>query len=248
MRTVAWAHAAVHPPPNGLSAAFCVNATLSTERRTTDERGVHGVVRDVRFDALTREARVDAVVPHTQYGPRSMNRHVRIAAGAPNMQNTFREAVRAVDPNIPIYRYELIEEAVSKQVAPTRLYLLLVTGFAITAALLAAVGLYGVMSFVVTQRTREIGIRVALGAQRHSVASLVVRQGMQPVVVGLAIGIAGAAAAGRFIQAALFGVQPRDPFVIVGAAGLMVLVALGAAMLPALRARGIDPARVLHIE
>ncbi len=207
-----------------------------------------GVVRDVRFDALTRDARADVFVPHTQYGPRSMIVHVRTSAGAPPMQNALREAVRAVDPIIPIYRYELIEDAVNKQVAPTRLYLLLVAGFAITAALLAAVGLYGVMSFVVAQRTREIGIRVALGAQRHSVASLVVRQGMQPVVVGLAAGILGAALAGRFIEAVLFGVQPRDPFVIVGAAGLMVLVALGAAAMPALRASGIDPARVLHVE
>ncbi len=206
-----------------------------------------GVVRDVRFDALTREARADVFVPHTQYGPRSMIVHVRTAAAAPPMQNTLREAVRAVDPNIPLYRFELIEEVVSRQVAPTRLYLLLVAGFAITAALLAAVGLYGVMSFVVAQRTREIGIRVALGAQRTSVASLVVRQGMQPVVVGLAIGIMGAALAGRFIEAVLFGVQPRDPFVVVGAAALMVAVALGAAAMPALRASGIDPARVLHL-
>lgn len=207
-----------------------------------------GVVRDVRFDALTREAQADVFVPHTLYGPRSMIVHVRTAMGAPPMQNAFREAVRAVDPNIPIYRYELIEEAVGKQLAPTRLYLLLVTGFAITAALLAAVGLYGVMSFVVAQRTREIGIRVALGAQRHSVASLIVRQGMQPVAIGLVVGIAGAAAAGQFIQAVLFGVQPRDPLIVVGAAALMSLVALGAAAMPALRASGIDPAKVLHVE
>ena len=207
-----------------------------------------GVVRDVRFDALTREARSDLFVPHTLYGPRSMIVHARTAPGAPPMQNAFREAVRAVDPNIPIYNFELIEEAVGRQIAPTRLYLLLVAAFAVTAALLAAVGLYGVMSFVVAQRTREIGIRVALGAQRHSVASLVVRQGMQPVLVGLAIGIFGAALAGRFIEVVLFGVQPRDPFVVVGAAGLMILVALGAAAMPAVRAVGIDPARVLHVE
>ncbi|HEY7569438.1 MAG TPA: ABC transporter permease [Gemmatimonadaceae bacterium] len=207
-----------------------------------------GIVRDVRFDVLTREALADLFVPHTQYGPRSMNIHVRLAPGAPPMENTLREAVRSVDPNIPIYRYEQIEEVLSKQIAPTRLYLLLVAGFAVTAALLAAVGLYGVMSFIVAQRTREIGIRVALGAQRHGVASLVVRQGMQPVVIGLGIGVFGAALAGRFVESVLFGVQPRDPFVMAAATLLMVLVALGAAAMPALRASGIDPARVLHVE
>jgi putative ABC transport system permease protein len=207
-----------------------------------------GVVRDVRFDALTREARADVIVPHTLYGPRSMNVHVRLAAGAPAMENTLRDAVRAVDPNVPIYRFELIEDVVGKQVAPTRLYLLLVSAFAITAALLAAVGLYGVMSFIVVQRTREIGIRVALGAQQRSVASLVVRQGMQPVVIGLILGVLGAALAGRFVQVVLFGVQPQDPLVVVGAAALMLVVALGAAAVPALRAVGIDPARVLHVE
>lgn len=207
-----------------------------------------GVVHDVRFDALTREARSDVFVPHILYGPRSMSIHVRLAAVAPAMQNVVRDAVRAVDRNVPIYRFELIEDVVNRQVAPTRLYLILVSAFAITAALLAAVGLYGVMSFLVAQRTREIGIRVALGARQHSVAALVVRQGMQPVVTGLAVGIFGAVLAARLIEAVLFGVQPRDPVVVLGAAALMVVVALGAATLPALRAVAIDPARVLHVE
>ena len=117
-------------------------------------------MRDVRFEAVTTDAQADLYMPHALYGPRSMTVHVRTEPGAPPMQNALREAVRAIDPNIPIYRYELIEQVMSRQVAPTRFYLLLVAAFALTAAALAAVGLYGVMSFVVTHRTREIGIRV----------------------------------------------------------------------------------------
>jgi predicted permease len=209
---------------------------------------VVGVVRDARFDALTRDAHADVFMPHAKFGPRSMTVHARTEPGATLTQNVLRDAVRAIDPNVALHRFEQIEQAVSRQVAPTRLYLLLVAIFAITAALLAAVGLYGVMSFVVTQRTREIGIRVALGARREGVAALVVRQGMQPVLIGIAIGVFGAVLAGRVIEAVLFGVQPRDPFVVAGAAALMVVVSLAAAAVPAVRASGIDPARVLHIE
>ncbi len=207
-----------------------------------------GVVRDARFDALTREAVADVYMPHAKFGPRSMTVHVRTEPGTAPMQTALRDAVRAIDPNVALHRFERIEQAVSRQVAPTRLYLLLVALFAITAALLAAVGLYGVMSFVVTQRTREIGIRVALGARREGVVALVVRQGMQPVLIGIVIGVFGAALAGRVIEAVLFGVQPRDPIVVAGAAALMIVVALAASAVPAVRASGIDPARVLHVE
>ena len=207
-----------------------------------------GIVRDVRFEAVTTDAQADLYMPHALYGPRSMTVHVRTEPGTPPLQNALRAAVRAIDANVPIYRYELIEQVMSRQVAPTRFYLLLVAAFALTAAALAAVGLYGVMSFVVTQRTREIGIRVALGARREGVAALVVRQGMTPVVAGIALGVVGALIAGRLIEAVLYDVQTRDPIVIAAAAGLMAVVALGAAAVPALRASGIDPARVLHVE
>ena len=207
-----------------------------------------GVVQNARFEGLTRDIPADVFMPHALYGPRAMTVHVRTAGGSAPTQNAIREAVRAIDPSIAIHRFETIEQAVDRQVAPTRLYLLLVAAFAITAALLAAVGLYGVMSFMVAQRTREIGIRVALGARRDRVAALVVGQGMQPVVIGIVIGVGVAAAAGRFLEAVLFGVQSRDPIVVASAAGLMIFVALAASAVPALRASGIQPARVLHGE
>jgi putative ABC transport system permease protein len=205
-----------------------------------------GIVRDGRFDALTGRPSADMFLPHGQYGPNSMTMHVRLAPGATLTPTMVRDAVRAVDPGIPIYRYEAIEDVIGQQVAPTRLYLLLVGAFALTAAALAAVGLFGVMSFVVAQRTREIGIRVALGSRRSGVVGLVVRQGMEPVLLGVVVGVAGAIVAGRFVTALLFEVQPSDPLVLLGAAALMVVVALIASAAPAARASGIQPARVLH--
>jgi predicted permease len=205
-----------------------------------------GVVRDVRFDALTRDPGADVYMPHGQFGPRGMTVHVRTAEGTPPLQRAIRDAVRALDPNVPVYRVESIEQVIEHQMAPTRLYLLLVGAFAATAAALAAVGLYGVMSFVVAQRAREIGIRVALGARREGIISLVLAQGMQPVAVGLAIGLTGALVAGRLVETVLFGVQPRDPVIFGAAAALMIAVALVATAVPALRASAISPARVLH--
>jgi ABC-type antimicrobial peptide transport system permease subunit len=207
-----------------------------------------GVVKDGRFAAITTDASADVFMPHALFGPNSMTVHARVAPGMTLTQDALREAVRAQDPDVPIFRYELIEEVVSQQIAPTRLYLLLVAAFGVTAALLAAVGLFGVISFVVAQRTREIGIRVALGSQRSGVVGLIVRQGMQPVLIGIVVGVGAAAAAGRFINTLLFDVQPTDPLVLTGAGALMIVVALGAALVPALRASGIDPARVLHGE
>ena len=156
--------------------------------------------------------------------------------------------MRSLDGNVPIYLVETLEQVISKQVAPTRLFLLLVAAFAVTASVLAAVGLYGVMSYIVTQRSREIGIRVALGARREGIVGLIVRQGMQPAMVGLVVGLLGALAGGQVMHAVLFDVQPRDPAIFASVASLMMAVAVAAAMSPAIRASRLDPAKVLHAE
>jgi putative ABC transport system permease protein len=149
---------------------------------------------------------------------------------------------------VPVYRIETLRDVISTQVAPTRLYLTLVVTFALTAAILAAIGLYGVVSFIVSQRQREIGIRVALGARRESIVALVVRQGMRPAMIGLAAGLGAAAFGGQLIQAVLYGVDPRDPLIFGGAGALMFAVALFATAVPAVRASRVDPARVLDSE
>jgi predicted permease len=205
-----------------------------------------GVVGDVRFTSLREQPKADIYLPHGMFGPLSMSVHVRTAAGAPSVFQPAREIVRRLDPNVPVYRMETLEQVLHNAAAPTRLYLFLVALFAVTAALLAAVGLYGVMSYTVTQRTREIGVRMALGAQRNAIVTLIVRQGMQPALLGLLMGAAIALAGGRFFESVLFGVRPNDPVIFTAAAALMGAVALLAAAIPALRASSIDPASVLH--
>jgi ABC-type antimicrobial peptide transport system permease subunit len=159
-----------------------------------------------------------------------------------------RDIVRRLDANVPVYRVESLERVVDTATAPTRLYLVVVALFALTSALLAAVGLYGVVSHVVVQRTREIGIRMALGARRETIVALVVRQGMEPAIAGLVVGVGGAIAGGRYLESVLFGVRPDDPLVFGVATALVGGVALLAASIPAFRASGIDPAEVLRGE
>jgi predicted permease len=211
-------------------------------------RRIVGVVGDVRFDALTIEPQADMYIPHGQYGPEDLTVHVRTGGDPANLVRAIRQEVRTLDPDIPIHRIETIEDAVTRQVAPTRLYLVLVGAFAGAAALLAAVGLYGVVSYVVARRVREIGIRVALGANRSGIIKLVLSQGMRPALIGLALGLLGAFATARVLEAVLFGVSPRDPAIFIAAATLLMTVTATATAIPAIRASRLDPARILRTE
>jgi ABC-type antimicrobial peptide transport system permease subunit len=143
---------------------------------------------------------------------------------------------------------ETVEQALQRHVAPTRFYMILVGLFAGLAAVLAAVGLYGVVAYSVSRRTREIGLRVALGARRDGIVRLVVGQGMRPALIGLAVGLGVALLGGRVMEAVLFGVQPRDPVILGGTALLLAVVTLAAAALPAYRAAKVDPIKALQAE
>ena len=131
---------------------------------------------------------------------------------------------------------------------PRAFYMILVGLFAGLAAVLAAVGLYGVVAYSVSRRTREIGLRVALGARRDGIIRLVVGKGMRPALVGLAVGLGTALSGGRVMEALLFGVQPRDPVILGGTALLLTVVTLAAAILPAYRASRVDPVKALRAE
>jgi hypothetical protein len=205
-----------------------------------------GVAGDIRSRGLRLATAAAIYVPHGQYGPRRLTVTVRGTPGSASVLPAIKEHVRSLDARLPMYRVHTLEEALEREVAPTRFYLVLVGLFAALAATLAAIGLYGVVAFVASRRTQEIGLRVALGAGRTGVVSMIVGQGLRPALIGLAVGLVGALFCGRLFEAVLFGVRPRDPVIFSGTALLLGLVALTASVLPALRAAHVDPVRALR--
>jgi putative ABC transport system permease protein len=159
-----------------------------------------------------------------------------------------RKAVLDIDPEQPIYSLQTLTELRNNSLAPERLNFMLLAVFALVALGLAGIGLYGVLAYAVTQRRREIGVRMALGAQRGNVLTLVVGHGMRLVVVGIGLGLAGAMALTRLLQNLLFEIKPFDPTTFGTVALVLSLVALAACWLPARRAAGVDPMEALRYE
>ena len=166
---------------------------------------------------------------------------VRSALPTDQVARLMRERLREVDRDVPLEGVKTMDAAIDEQLQEPKLSMLLLTIFASVALALASVGIYGVISYNVTQRTNEIGVRVALGAQRSDVVALVVGQAMAMATVGVGIGVLLALWSGKGLSRMLFGVGPRDPLVLGGASVFLLVVALAAALAPALRASRIDP-------
>ena len=160
----------------------------------------------------------------------------------------IREAVRQIDPNLPLGDVMTMEQVKEHTMLWAKQPTWVVGAFAVVAALLAALGLYGVLAHAVTQQRREIGIRMALGAQAGDVVSQTLRSAFSMLLVGLAVGLAGAFALTRALKSLLFEVSPLDPFALALACVLMALVGIAAALIPATRAAGTDPMTVLRDE
>ena len=163
-------------------------------------------------------------------------------------QSSLRDVVKRVDPDLPVARVQSMEAVVSSSVNLRETPMRLLTGFAVIGLLLASIGVYGVLAYYVSQRTREIGVRAALGASRQQLAGLVVRQSMLPIVAGVVLGVAGSFASGRLLQELLYQVQPGDPQVVITIVALLLGVGLLASWLPARRAASIDPMVALRDE
>lgn len=159
-----------------------------------------------------------------------------------------RERVQALDPDQPVYAIATMEETLAQALVARSSATRALSLFAFFALVLAAVGIYGVVAYSVGARTREIGLRVALGADGGAVRSLMIRQALPPVGIGLVIGVAGALAASRVLRGFLVGIGPQDPATFGGVSGLLLAVALIAAWLPARRAAGLDPVEALRGE
>ena len=164
------------------------------------------------------------------------------------MAPAIRKAIASVDRTQPVAEVRTLEQALADSIAPRRFNLYLLGAFAISALLLALIGIYGMIAYAVAQRTQEIGVRMALGAQRSQVVRLVVREGMRLVAVGIAVGLAAAFALTRLMASLLYDVKTTDPSTYAGVAAALAATALAACCKPALRAAWVDPARALRQE
>jgi putative ABC transport system permease protein len=207
-----------------------------------------GVVSDIRYTGLDGEVEQAVYLSYRQLPRSGMALVLRGAVEPSSLAPALRNAVREIDPALPVYDVMTMNERLSNSVAERRFNLLLLGGFAALALLLAGVGVYGVISYVVTQRTHEIGIRMALGAQSADVVRLFIKQGMAMVMLGVALGILGAFALTRVMKSLLFDVSASDPLTFACVAFLLSLVALAACYLPARRAARIDPLTSLRRE
>ncbi|HKQ78776.1 MAG TPA: ABC transporter permease [Blastocatellia bacterium] len=209
---------------------------------------VIGVVSDIRYTGLDGEIEQAVYLSYRQLPRSGMALVLRGEVEPSSLVPALRNAVREIDPALPVYNTLTMNERLSDSVASHRFHLLLLGGFGALALLLAGVGVYGVISYVVSQRTREIGIRMALGAKRSDVARLFIKQGMALVALGVALGLLAAFALTRVMTSLLFNVGANDPLTFAGVALLLSLIALAACYLPARRASQIDPIAALRRE
>ena len=207
-----------------------------------------GVVRDVKFDGLAAGSEPAYYLPASQSPLNDMTLLVRTTSDPQSIVPALRQAVWSIDPNQPISGVSTLEQIVSTSIAQPRLNMLLMMLFGGLALVLSAVGIYGLLSYAVTQRTQEMGIRMALGANVTDVLKLVLKQGMLLALIGEAIGLAGAFALTRLMSGLLFGVTPTDTGIFAGVVLVLTLTALLACYLPARRATKVDPLVALRYE
>ena len=207
-----------------------------------------GIVARTKGDGFDLPYSPHIIFPAFQVFGTVLSIYARTNASPATLQDAIRGAVQSIDPNLPVFGTRTMESILSDSLAPRRFALELMGLFAATALLLAAFGIYGVMAYFVSQRVREIGIRMALGARRGDVLALVVSRGMVLAGIGAGVGIAVALAAGRLISGLLFGVSPHDPLTMAAFAALLAGVALAANYIPARRATKVDPMVALRYE
>lgn len=201
---------------------------------------VVGVVSDMRRTGFDRPVRYETFLPHAQFTARTMTLVVRTVGEPAQMAGPVRQAVRAIDPDQPVFEVSTMDEMLSGMIAQRRFSMALIATFATLALVLALVGVYGVTSYLVAQRTREIGVRLALGADPRSVVGMVVRQGMVVAGVALALGVAAALALTRLMAGLLYGVSSTDLLTFAAVVALLAAVTAVANWLPARRAARVD--------
>jgi predicted permease len=209
---------------------------------------VIGVVKDAKYSGLAEHPQAAAYYPYAQNTQYYYDLAVRYSGNPRPIVSEVRQAASDVDPRLPVVYQSTLDEKVDKAMASHSLVSTLSIFFGVLAAFLACIGIYGVMSYAVSRRTQEIGIRMAIGAGRGDVMRMVMGEVGRLVGIGLAIGIPAALAADRWVQSLLFGLKPTDPLTLASATALLLVVALFAGYLPARRAMKVDPMVALRYE
>jgi putative ABC transport system permease protein len=213
------------------------------------QREVVGVVADVRDWQVGTAPVPEVFIPHAQSPLNGMGIVVRIGEmGADAVLPSIRQSLARLDPGVAMVRPRMMDALVAQSTGSTRMTSILTSVFALVAALLASVGIFSLIAISVAQRTREIGIRVALGADRRAVVGMVVGEGMKLAAMGIAAGVAGAVLLTRALQTFLYEVSPTDPVVLAGTCAGVLAVAIVASLVPALRALRVDPVVALRAE
>jgi putative ABC transport system permease protein len=232
------AHAFPHRSPIGEHMSFDPDSAEPPAE-------VVGVVGDIRPDGLGRTSLPQVYVPFRQRPTPDVSFVLETSVAPTSLASGVRRAVAAVDPELPIVGLQTAESLIENSISLPRLRTLLMTAFGVTALLLALVGLYGLLAYTVSQRTHEIGIRLALGASRGTILGLVFREGARLVGIGIVVGLAGAVFVSRVLEAMLFEVDVHDPMVFSAVPLFLAAVALVAILVPARRASRVDPVRTL---
>jgi putative ABC transport system permease protein len=222
--------------------------TLRFSPKDESEIQIVGVVADTRDVQLRAAPRPQIYLPLLQNESSSLHLFIRTNTDPLTLATELRKTVWSIDKDQPVSHVQSMTEIVSKSVAEPRFRTWLLGVFAAAGLTLTLVGIYGVVSYMAGQRTREIGIRVALGAQRGNVLQLVLGQGIRLTVIGAIVGVLGSLALARLLKSELFSIKPTDPLTLIGAAALMLLVAVVACYLPARRATRVDPLVALRHE
>ncbi len=221
---------------------------LGAPRAPSPWMTIIGVARDIPHRGLDSQPKPDWYWPQSQLPNRTMTLFVRTTIDPVNLAAAIRRQIRTIDPSQPVANIGAMSEVIASSVAPRRFSMLLLTIFAAAALLLAATGVYGVMAYAVAQRTREVGIRMALGARAGDVIRLILKQGLMLTLIGIAAGILGAVAAARVMSGLLYGVTATDPATFATISLLLTGVALLACYLPARRAARVEPIAGLRHE
>jgi putative ABC transport system permease protein len=209
---------------------------------------VVGVIGDVKYSGLDQQIKPEMYLPFSQRSWTFMRIVVRTKSDPMNLAAAIRTEVQAIDKDQPIDKLTTMASVVRTSISTRRFYMQLLGTFAALAFILSSVGIYGIVSYSVAQRTREIGIRMALGAKQSDVLRLVLFEGFRLAILGVTLGLAGAFAATRVLTDLLFQVKPTDPMTFIGLSILLALVALLASYIPARRATKVDPLVALRYE